>query len=135
MNLSSFDEAYQTPTEDGARVALRTQQILAHETGITKTVDPLAGSYYIEHLTKKIEEQVFEYLAKIEKMGGAVKAIEQGFYQSEIHEHAFRYNRELDEKERIKVAVNEYQMDEKIKVTPLKYDPDAERKTVERLKK
>ena len=135
MNLSSFDEAYQTPTEDGARVALRTQQILAHETGITKTVDPLAGSYYVEHLTKEIEEQVFAYLAKIEKMGGAVKAIEQGFYQSEIHEHAYRYNRELDEKERIKVAVNEYQMEEKVKVAPLKYDPDAERKTVERLKK
>jgi methylmalonyl-CoA mutase N-terminal domain/subunit len=135
MNLSSFDEAYQTPTEDGARVALRTQQILAHETGVTKTVDPLAGSYYVEHLTKDIEEQVLAYLAKIEKMGGAVKAIEQGFYQSEIHEHAYRYNRELDEKERIKVAVNEYEMDEKVKITPLKYDPDAERKTVKRLKK
>jgi len=135
MNLSSFDEAYQTPTEDGARVALRTQQILAHETGVTKTVDPLAGSYYVEHLTKDIEEQVLAYLAKIEKMGGAVKAIEQGFYQSEIHEHAYRYNRELDGKERIKVAVNEYEMDEKVKVTPLKYDPDAERKTIERLKK
>jgi methylmalonyl-CoA mutase N-terminal domain/subunit len=135
MNLSSFDEAYQTPTEDGARVALRTQQILAHETGVTKTVDPLAGSYYVEHLTKDIEEQVLAYLAKIEKMGGAVKAIEQGFYQSEIHEHAYRYNRELDEKERIKVAVNEYEMDEKVKVTPLKYDLDAERKTVNRLKK
>ena len=135
MNLSSFDEAYQTPTEEGARIALRTQQILANETGITSTVDPLAGSYYVERLTKEIEEQVIEYLAKIEKMGGAVKAIERGFYQSEIHEQAFRYNREIESRERIKVALNEYEIDEKVKVAPLRYDPDAEKRITGRLKK
>jgi len=134
MNLSSFDEAYQTPTEEGATIALRTQQILANETGITKTVDPLAGSYYVEKLTKEIEDQVLEYLTKIEEMGGAVKAIEQGFYQSEIHEQAFRYERELESKERIKVAVNEYRTDAKVKVAPLKYDPEAETKIIQRLK-
>ncbi|MBW1736161.1 MAG: methylmalonyl-CoA mutase [Deltaproteobacteria bacterium] len=135
MNLSSFDEAYQTPTEEGATIALRTQQILANETGITKTVDPLAGCYYVERLTKEIEEGVKEYLDKIERMGGAVKAIEKGFYQSEIHEQAFRYNREIESKERVKVGVNEYVTDEKVKVAPLKYDPNAEKKTVNRLRK
>ena len=135
MNLSSFDEAYQTPTVEGARIALRTQQILANETGITKTVDPLAGSYYVEKLTKEIEEQVMEYLSKIERMGGAVKAIERGFYQSEIHEQAYRYNREIQSKERIKVAVNEYQTDDKVEVAPLKYDSDAESRIVQRLKR
>jgi methylmalonyl-CoA mutase N-terminal domain/subunit len=135
MNLSSFDEAYQTPTEEGARIALRTQQILANETGITKTIDPLAGSYYVERLTKEIEEQVMAYLNRIEEMGGAVKAIEEGFYQSELQRQASQYNRELESKDRIKVAVNEYEVDEDVKVAPLKYDPDAEKKTVARLKK
>ncbi|HJW30447.1 MAG TPA: methylmalonyl-CoA mutase family protein, partial [Saprospiraceae bacterium] len=106
-------------------------QILAHETGITNTIDPLAGSYYIETLTKKIEKGVYEYLEKIEKMGGAIKAIEQGFYQSEIAEQAYRYNKEVETKERIKVGLNEYRMDQELKVTPLRYDPDAERKTIE----
>ena len=131
MNLSSFDEAYQTPTEEGATIAVRTQQILANESGVTKTVDPLAGSYYVETLTKKIETEVYDYLQKIENMGGAVKAIEKGFYQSEIADQAFRYNREIESKERIKVALNEFLTDQEVKVAPLRYDPDAEKKTVE----
>ncbi|MGA3172895.1 MAG: methylmalonyl-CoA mutase family protein [Syntrophorhabdales bacterium] len=133
MNLSSFDEAYQIPTQEGATMAVRIQQILAFETGVTKTVDPLAGSYYIETLTKKIENGVYDYLGKIEKMGGAIKAIEKGFYQSEIAEQAYRYNREIESKDRIKVALNEFVMDEDVRVAPLRYDPDAERKTIDAL--
>lgn len=135
MNLSSFDEAYQTPTQEGATMAVRIQQILAYETGVTKTVDPLAGSYYIEALTKKIEKGVYDYLEKIEKMGGAVKAIEKGFYQSEIAEQAYRYNQEIESKERIKVALNEFVMDDDVKVAALRYSSDAEKNTVEALKK
>jgi methylmalonyl-CoA mutase N-terminal domain/subunit len=134
MNLSSFDEAYQTPTEEGATIAVRTQQILAYETGVTKTVDPLAGSYYVETLTKKIEDAVYDYLQRIENMGGAVKAIEKGFYQSEIAEQAYRYNKEIETKERIKVALNEFLTGQEVKVAPLKYDPDAEKKTIAAVK-
>jgi methylmalonyl-CoA mutase N-terminal domain/subunit len=130
MNLSSFDEAYQTPSQEAATIAVRIQQILAHETGVTKTVDPLAGSYYVETLTKKIENGVYDCLQRIENMGGAVKAIEKGFYQSEISEQAYRYNREIEAKERIKVALNEFLMDEELKVAPLKYDPEAEQKAI-----
>jgi methylmalonyl-CoA mutase N-terminal domain/subunit len=131
MHLSSYDEAYQTPTQESSTIAVRIQQILGNETGITKTIDPLAGSYYVETLTKKIEKGVYEYLEKIEKMGGAIKAIEQGFYQSEIAEQAYRYNKEIETKERIKVGLNEFLMDQEVKVAPLRYDPDAEKKTVE----
>ena len=134
MHLSSYDEAYQTPTQESSTIAVRIQQILGHETGITRTIDPLAGSYYIETLTKKIEKGVYEYLEKIEKMGGAIKAIEQGFYQSEIAEQAYRYNKEIETKERIKVGLNEFLMDQEVKVAPLKYDPDAEKKAIEAVK-
>ena len=134
MNLSSYDEAYQTPTEESGTLAVRIQQILAHESGITKTIDPLAGSYYVETLTKKIEKGVYEYLEKIEREGGALKAIEEGFYQSEITEQAYKYNKEIESKERIKVGLNEFQMDQEVKVAPLKYDPDAEKKAIEAVK-
>ena len=134
MNLSSYDEAYQTPTEESGTIAVRIQQILAHESGITKTIDPLAGSYYVETLTKKIEKGVYEYLEKIEREGGALKAIEEGFYQSEITEQAYKYNKEIESKERIKVGLNEFQMDQEVKVAPLKYDPDAEKKAIEAVK-
>jgi methylmalonyl-CoA mutase N-terminal domain/subunit len=131
MHLSSYDEAYQTPTQESGTIAVRIQQILGHETGITQTIDPLAGSYYIETLTKKIENGVYAYLEKIENIGGAIKAIEQGFYQSEIAEQAYRYNKEIESKERIKVGLNEFLMDQEVKVAPLRYDPDAEKKTIE----
>lgn len=135
MNLSSYDEAYQTPTAASATVAVRIQQILAHETGVTKSVDPLAGSYYVETLTKRIEEQVFAYLDRIEQIGGAVTAIEKGFYQTEIAEQSYRYNREIESKQRIKVALNEYVTDETTEVAPLVYSPDSEQRTVEALQK
>ncbi len=134
-NLSSFDEAYQTPTEQGATIALRTQQILAHETGVTNTPDPLAGSYFVETLTKEIENEVFDYLGKIEDMGGAIKAIEKGFYQQEINENAFRQHQDIENDEKIKVGLNKFTTDEKVDVTPLKYDPESEERIVTRLKK
>jgi len=134
MNLSSFDEAYQTPSQESSTIAVRIQQILGYETGISKTIDPLAGSYYVETLTKKIEKGVYDYLEKIEKMGGAIKAIEKGFYQSETAEQAYQYNQEIETKERIKVGLNEFLMDQAVKVAPLKYDPDAEKKAKDGVK-
>ncbi|MAF49875.1 MAG: methylmalonyl-CoA mutase, partial [Rhodospirillaceae bacterium] len=134
-NLSSFDEAFQTPTEQGATIALRTQQILAHETGVTSTPDPLAGSYFVETLTKEIETKVFDYLEKIEEMGGAIKAIEKGFYQQEINENAFQQHQDIEGNTKIKVGLNKFTTDEKVAVTPLKYDPESEERIVTRLKR
>lgn len=131
--LSSMDESFQTPSEEAAQLAIRTQQILAHEVGITDTVDPLGGSYYVETLTNRLEEGAMEYLKKIDSMGGAAKAIEQGFYQSEIAAASYQSQREIERKERIVVGVNEFKVKEEIKIKPLKYDPDAEQKIVARL--
>jgi methylmalonyl-CoA mutase N-terminal domain/subunit len=113
--LSSMDEPFQTPSEESARVAIRTQQILAHELGVSHTVDPLGGSYYVESLTNQIEEKVLDYLKKIESMGGALAAIEKGFYQTEIASAAYR-------------------IEEQINIKPLKHDPKAEKKVVSSLK-
>jgi methylmalonyl-CoA mutase N-terminal domain/subunit len=132
--LSSMDEPFQTPSEEAARVAIRTQQILAHELGISHTVDPLGGSYYVESLTNQIEEKVWDYLKRIESMGGALAAIEKGFYQTEIASAAYQLQREITEKERVVVGVNEYRTEERVKIKPLKHDPKAEKKVVSSLK-
>ncbi|MFH1124686.1 MAG: methylmalonyl-CoA mutase family protein [Pseudomonadota bacterium] len=132
--LSSLDEPFQTPSEESALLAIRTQQILAHELGLTNTVDPLGGSYYVESLTDEIEEKVLDYLKRIESMGGAVAAIEKGFYQSEIAAAAYQFQEEINKKERIVVGVNEYRIEEQVKIKPLKYDPKAEKKVVMGLK-
>jgi methylmalonyl-CoA mutase N-terminal domain/subunit len=132
--LSSMDEPFQTPSEESARVAIRTQQILAHELGVSHTVDPLGGSYYVENLTSQLEEKVWDYLKKIESMGGALKAIEKGFYQTEISSAAYQFQQEIARKERIVVGVNEYRIEEQINVKPLKHDPKAEKKVVSSLK-
>lgn len=108
LHTNSRDEALALPTESSAKIALRTQQIVAHESGITKTVDPMAGSYYLEDLCDKIEDGVWKYLKKIQKMGGSVKAIERGFFQSEIRQNAYRLKKEADDGERILVGVNKY---------------------------
>jgi methylmalonyl-CoA mutase, N-terminal domain len=131
---SSMDEPFQTPSEESARVAIRTQQILAHELGVSHTVDPLGGSYYVESLTNQIEEKVWDYLKKIESMGGALAAIEKGFYQREISSAAYQLQKEIEEKERIVVGVNEYRIEEQIHIKPLKHDPKAEKKVVSSLK-
>jgi len=106
--LSCFDEALALPTDQAQRIALRTQQIIAHETGVADTVDPLAGSYFIEHLTNQLEEQAVGYMKQIEAVGGSVKAIESGWMQTQIAEASWRYQREVDEKRAIVVGVNEY---------------------------
>jgi methylmalonyl-CoA mutase N-terminal domain/subunit len=132
--LSSLDEPFQTPSEEAAMLAIRTQQILAHELGLSNTVDPLGGSYYVESLTNQIEEKVGEYLEKIESMGGALMAIEKGFYQAEIASASYQMQKEIEEKERIVVGVNEYTIEEEVSIKPLRYDPKAEKKVVSSLK-
>jgi methylmalonyl-CoA mutase N-terminal domain/subunit len=136
LHTNSFDEALCLPTEEAVRVALRTQQIIAYESGVTNTVDPLGGSYYIEALTKEMEEKAMEYIQKIDDMGGAVAAIEKGFFQKEIADSAYRYQREVDEKKRILVGVNEFTMEgEECPIELLRIDPKVEKEQVERLQK
>ena len=108
LHTNSRDEALALPTQESAKIALRTQQIVAHESGITKTADPMGGSYYLEELCDQIEDGVWKYLKKIQKMGGSVKAIEKGFFQSEIRQNAYRLKKEADDGERILVGVNKY---------------------------
>ncbi len=109
LHTNSRDEALAIPTEDSVKIALRTQQIIAHETGVTKTVDPMGGSYYVEYLTARVEEEVEKYLKKIERMGGALAAIEKGFFQEEIRLNAYQLKKEVDASERIIVGVNKFQ--------------------------
>jgi len=106
--LSCFDEALALPTDDAQRIALRTQQIIAHETGVADTVDPMAGSYFVEHLTNELERKAVEYIAQVDEMGGAVSAIESGWMQTQIAEAAWEYQREVDERREVIVGVNEY---------------------------
>ena len=108
LHTNSRDEALALPTQESAKIALRTQQIVAHESGITKTVDPMAGSHYLEYLCDEIEDGVWKYLKKIEKMGGSIKGIEKGFFQSEIRQNAYRLKKEVDSNERILVGVNKF---------------------------
>ncbi|RLI19968.1 methylmalonyl-CoA mutase, partial [Candidatus Bathyarchaeota archaeon] len=134
LHTNSFDEALALPSELAVRVALRTQQIIAYESGVADTIDPLAGSYYVEWLTDKIEEEALRYIEKIDDMGGAVEAIEKGYIQREIVESAYRYQREIENKQRIIVGVNEFVTEEKVPIEILKIDPKIEESLVERLK-
>jgi methylmalonyl-CoA mutase N-terminal domain/subunit len=128
-----MDEALGLPTESAVRVALRTQQIIAHESGVTNSIDPMAGSYAIEALTDRIEQGVRDYLDRIDQLGGALTAIETGFIQREIMDSAFRIQRAIDDGEEIVVGVNYYQTDEEISITPLKVDPAVEAAQRQRL--
>ena len=134
LHTNSRDEALSLPTEDSVKVALRTQQIIANETGVTKSVDPMGGSYYIEYLTARIEEEVEKYLRKIERMGGAMAAIEKGFFQEEIRSNAYKLKKEIDEGKRIIVGVNKFQdlqdMEPKLNIV----DSETERQQVMKLK-
>jgi methylmalonyl-CoA mutase, N-terminal domain len=127
LHCNSYDEALALPTEESARLALRTQQIIAHESGVADTVDPLTGSYYVERLTSDIEIRVRAYLDKIEQMGGALKAIELGYTQNEIHESAYRIQQEIEARQRIVVGVNEYRQEEQIRPHLLAISPESER--------
>jgi len=133
LHTNSFDEAYALPSEEAVRIALRTQQIVAYESGVTDTVDPMGGSYYIEHLTNIIEEEAIKYIDKIDAMGGAVAAIEKGYVQKEIVESAYKHQREVENKEKIVVGVNEFTVKEEVPIEILRVDPEVERKQTERL--
>ncbi|NIM93108.1 MAG: methylmalonyl-CoA mutase [Anaerolineales bacterium] len=133
LHTNSMDEAIGLPTTEAARIALRTQQIIAHESGVVNTVDPLAGSYAIESITDEIEARVKEYIQKIDDMGGAQTAIEQGFIQREIQDSAYHVQQEIESGERIVVGVNDYGIDEEVALTPLKVDPAIEALQRERL--
>jgi len=135
LHTNSFDEALCLPTEEAVRVALRTQQIIAHESGAADTIDPLAGSYYIEALTNEMEEKAVDYIQKIDDMGGAIAAIEKGFFQREIADSAYKYQRETDEKERIIVGINEYTTGETYPIPILRVDPKVEGEQVAGLQK
>ncbi len=137
LHTNSRDEALALPTQESAKIALRTQQIVAHESGITKTVDPMAGSYYLEDLCTEIEEGVWKYLKKIEKLGGSIKAIEKGFFQSEIRQNAYRLKKEADANERILVGVNKFIDEIEGKQKLLRIDDSVEiqqRKAMKKLK-
>lgn len=135
LHTNSKDEALALPSQEAAKIALRTQQIVAHESGITKTVDPMAGSYYLEYLCDEIEDGVWRYLKKIEKMGGSIKAIERGFFQSEIRQNAYRLKKEIDENHRIIVGVNKYQDHEPPKQELLRIDDKIQIQQTKALKK
>jgi methylmalonyl-CoA mutase N-terminal domain/subunit len=134
LHTNSRDEALALPTEESVKIALRTQQVLAYETGITKTVDPLAGSYYIEYLTEQIIEGVNSYLDRIDKMGGALAAIERNFFQEEIRKNAYSLKKEIDSNERTIVGVNKFTDQRDVEPKLAKVDPQLEIKQVNRLK-
>jgi methylmalonyl-CoA mutase, N-terminal domain len=134
LHTNSFDEALSLPTEQAARTALRTQQIIAYESGAPQTIDPLAGSYYLESLTDQIESRAQEYLGKIEALGGMLRAIERGFVQLEIQNAAYEYQRAVDSKQATVVGVNRFEQDEEKSVPIQRIDDDLERKQVERLR-
>jgi methylmalonyl-CoA mutase N-terminal domain/subunit len=130
-----MDETYALPTENAVKIALRTQQLIAYETGVVNTIDPLGGSYFVEALTNKMEEGAYKYFKKIESLGGVIKGIELGFFQKEIADSAYKYQRELQKKEKIVVGVNEFIEEEKSSIEILKILPEVEKKQIEELKK
>jgi methylmalonyl-CoA mutase N-terminal domain/subunit len=135
LHTNSMDEALWLPTEKAVRVALRTQQIIAHESGVADSVDPLAGSYLIEYLTDEIEKGAGEYIAKIDEMGGALGAIEKGFMQNEIQNAAYAAQQQIERGEQVVVGVNQFTVEESLTLERLKVDPAIEMAARERLKK
>jgi methylmalonyl-CoA mutase N-terminal domain/subunit len=134
LHTNSYDEALQLPSEDAVRIALRTQQILAHESGITRAIDPFGGSYYVEWLTDRMEEEAERYFDRIAEIGGVVPAIERGFFQREIQEASFRYQRSVERGETKVVGVNAYTVDQPVKVPRLKISEQARRDQSRRLR-
>ena len=133
LHTNSLDEVYAVPTQEAATIALRTQQIIAEETGVVNTIDPLAGSYFIEALTNKMEEEAMKYIHKIDELGGIIRAIEIGYPQQEIANAAYAYQKQLERNEKIVVGMNKYQMEEKKAIEYLKIDPEVERRQIARL--
>ncbi len=135
LHTNSWDEALALPSEDSVQVALRTQQIVAHETGVADTVDPLAGSYYVEALTNEIERKALEYISKIDEMGGAVRAVESGFIEQEIQDSAYDFQKAVESEDRVIVGVNRFQTEEDFKAKILRVDPAVRERQIKRIGK
>jgi methylmalonyl-CoA mutase N-terminal domain/subunit len=135
LHTDSMDEAMALPSDKAARLAVRTQQVILHESGVSNTVDPLGGSYFVEKLTTDIENEVLKYFEQIEGIGGVIPAIETGFFQKEIADASARYQSEVDTRDRIVVGVNEYVSEEKPDIPILQFDPEGEKRHLARLKK
>ncbi len=135
LHTNSMDEALALPSEKAVTIALRTQQIIAHESGVTNTVDPLAGSFFVEALTNRMEEEANRYFREIEALGGVLAAIEKGYFQRQIAESAYRYQREIDTKARVVVGVNEYVAEEPLEIPLLEMDREGERRQIARLQR
>ncbi len=135
LHTNSYDEAFQVPSEKAVRIALRTQQILAHESGVANTVDPLGGSYYLEALTDRMEKEAYDYFDRIQALGGVIPAIRKGFFQQEIANSAYRYQKEIEDRERTIVGVNDFVADEPSEVEPLKVTKEAFDRQIRRLQK
>jgi len=133
LHTNSFDEAYALPSKEAVSIALRTQQIIAYESGVADTIDPLAGSYYIEYLTDRIEEEATKYIGKIDSLGGAVAAIEKGYIQREIVESAYRYQKEIESSKKVVVGLNKFTTEEKTPIPILRVDAAVEKRQIERL--
>jgi methylmalonyl-CoA mutase N-terminal domain/subunit len=133
LHTNSFDEALALPTEEAVRIALRTQQVIAHETGVTSSIDPLGGSYHLERLTSELEAQAYDYFGQIRALGGVVPAIEQNFFQQEIADSAFRYQSEVERGERVVAGLNRYTLHDEQPPEILRIDAALEGKQVERV--
>jgi len=135
LHTNSLDETYALPTEESVTLALRTQQLIAHESGVDRVVDPLGGSYYVEYLTDEMEKRALDYIRRIDEMGGIIRAVEEGFPQKEIGESAYRFQREIEDGERLIVGVNAFQSDRHEPVEILKIDERVAEEQVARLNK
>jgi methylmalonyl-CoA mutase N-terminal domain/subunit len=134
LHTNSFDEALALPTENAVRIALRTQQVIAHESGVVNTIDPLGGSYFVEALTNRIEAEANDYFRRIDELGGVVAAIKENFFQREIAEASFRYQSEVEAGQRVVVGVNRYVLDDEPPVEILRVDPALEQKQIDRVR-
>jgi methylmalonyl-CoA mutase N-terminal domain/subunit len=134
LHTNSFDEALALPTEDAVRLALRTQQVIAHETGVVNTIDPLGGSYHVERLTNELEAEAYEYFERIDSLGGVVEAIKENFFQREIAEASFRYQSEVEARQRIVVGVNRYELEDETPLEILRIDPALEGQQIDRVR-
>jgi len=128
-----MDETLALPTEEAATVALRTQQIIAYESGVTNVVDPFGGSYFLEALTDRMDEEATGYIRRIDEMGGIIHAVERGFPQKEIADSAYRFQKQVEEERRVIVGVNRFGGDEEVTIPVLKIDPEIERRQIERI--
>jgi methylmalonyl-CoA mutase N-terminal domain/subunit len=135
LHTNSMDETYALPTEKAVKIALRTQQLLAYETGVANTIDPLAGSYYVEELTNELEKNALAYFEKIDKLGGVITAIDKGFFQKEISRSAYEYQKALEKKEKFHIGVNVFKEEEKLDIEILRISPEVEKFQVKQLRK